>query len=70
MSFSIVLRSDAGIPRAGSLELKIAYALWETEGQPLPFTSYVLTLSLLGDSRLARYSKKKAQSEARNTRCI
>ena len=32
MSLSIVLCSDFGIPRAGSLELKIAHALWEAEG--------------------------------------
>lgn len=37
MSFSIVLRSDAGIPRAGSLELKIAYALGKQRGPTSPF---------------------------------
>lgn len=31
MSLSIVLYSDLGIPGADSLELKIAYALWEAE---------------------------------------
>lgn len=58
MSLSIVLRSDLGIPGAGSLELKIAYALWETEraktSPPLPTTS-VLTLS----SVLVRHPQSK-----------
>lgn len=31
MSLSIVLCSDLGIPGVDSLELKIAYALWEVE---------------------------------------
>lgn len=46
MSFSIVLRSDAGIPRAGSLELKIAYALWETEKANLSLSRLMSSLCL------------------------
>lgn len=41
MSLSIVLCSDLGIPRAGSLELKIAYALWEAERANLTLLSAV-----------------------------
>lgn len=56
MSLSIVLCSDLGIPGAGSLELKIAYALWEAERANLtPFsTTSVLTLSFVLYSRLVR----------------
>lgn len=50
MSLSIVLCSDLGIPGAGSLELKIAYALWEAKkGQLHPFpTTSVLTVFCSG----------------------
>ncbi len=44
MSKSIVLCSDLGIPGAGSLELKIAYALWEAERAKLTLSPQLLSL--------------------------
>ena len=42
MSLNIVLCSDLGIPGAGSLELKIAYALWEAERANLTLSPQLL----------------------------
>ncbi len=53
MSLSIVLCSDLGIPGAGSLELKIAYALWEAERSNLTLSPQLLySLSFVVDSRM------------------
>lgn len=55
MSLSIVLCSDLGIPGAGSLELKIAYALWEAGRGNLTLSPQLLSsLSFIVDSRMVR----------------
>lgn len=52
MSLSIFLCSDLGSSGAGSLELKIAYALWEAVKANLTFSPQLLSsLSFVVDSR-------------------